>query len=1107
MADRYWVGGAGTWNSSSTARWSTTSGGAAGASAPTSSDNVIFDVNSGGTFTVTCAGSGACKSITISSGTVTFNVASTATNYFTCYGDISISAATAFTTTSANSYGIISHQSSAATVSVAFGSSTTNTQKVYFSANCGSSTSYTFCTAATQTFHSVSITTSATGTFTCAGSTITVDNQDRATSGVSDVFNILQTSALSVAGTTINMGSVTANGGNTIANFVIQCLNRATEPTATGLNITYVRAYYTTSWNTKWYNTFGDGFPFKFGAITLKSDNVNSHSLTGVYATNGIFSATNINVVYNSQSSNAMTFGGAFTLAGSQFSIDNSAATPTSATFSSTTTLSISNAIAGSLDLSTTSGDITFTGAVSVTGSATSISYTSFGTRNSGTVLFSSTYTSTYELLTGNFYNVTFTGAVSFTDPILGNPIYVQNNITISNAFSITQTSSASTYFYIADSSTGATLTTSSTTAAWTFTNAKIKFGFDAAMTITNPVSLVDNGGLYWSKSPFGSSAATAGTLTLSAALTSSGVSKYNILSSWTTNATSITEAGTLNLNDAVTLVNCQLSAGTITVAGGSAKNFAYSLSTPVPNNIPSIPFPLSDGPSTNCNYPEIHCDAFTLTSAAGTFSISGGGSAIYRTFVRPFRLNIGSVYSPSCTMTLPALTPTLIDVDFWRVTIAGAVTKPLTGTRLGNVGTLSSTITTATPKTVYWVGGAGAWTGAKWATSSGGTGAATNYPLPQDTVIVDENSGTGNTTYPASVRIGTIQCNKTGVSAAVGMYCNATNINTYGLPAYMWISGSISGVVGSSDLYIAGSTNVSAYNSFANAVSVNSSTTWGLQNIVIAGGSSSDTHTIDPKNIQMANRGGILFATSGTININSGLNIPFYLINDLTAEAYTLTFGSSVSYFGSTAFDYFPYGYSEVGGYIGGYRFGKYAASVNYGSVYLINQYFAPSPTSANTAYSVSTTEVDATGASTVGNIIFDQNSSTLATKYQLTVDRATTILNLNVTTSAVNIPNPTSLRVTHNGTTPWNISMYSFTVTYTGTVTFIEMTQQFGAGVPQFVKLGGGNVSVSGVNVTSIKASPTNTWYTTGTLSGTTTGWNASAGPTSKGGFLLFQ
>lgn len=46
MANRYWVGGTGTWTSTSTANWAATSGGAAGASAPTAIDDVIFDAGS-----------------------------------------------------------------------------------------------------------------------------------------------------------------------------------------------------------------------------------------------------------------------------------------------------------------------------------------------------------------------------------------------------------------------------------------------------------------------------------------------------------------------------------------------------------------------------------------------------------------------------------------------------------------------------------------------------------------------------------------------------------------------------------------------------------------------------------------------------------------------------------------------------------------------------------------------------------------------------------------------------------------------------------------------------------------------------------------------------
>ena len=70
MANRYWVGGTGTWNTSSTTNWSATSGGASGASVPTTADSVFFD--QAGTYTVTLSGSGLrCLDFTTSAGTVT----------------------------------------------------------------------------------------------------------------------------------------------------------------------------------------------------------------------------------------------------------------------------------------------------------------------------------------------------------------------------------------------------------------------------------------------------------------------------------------------------------------------------------------------------------------------------------------------------------------------------------------------------------------------------------------------------------------------------------------------------------------------------------------------------------------------------------------------------------------------------------------------------------------------------------------------------------------------------------------------------------------------------------------------------------------------------
>lgn len=69
MATRYWVGGTGTWDATSTANWSTTSGGAAGASAPVAADTAIFDANSG-TGTCTTAAGATATTVTLNSATL-----------------------------------------------------------------------------------------------------------------------------------------------------------------------------------------------------------------------------------------------------------------------------------------------------------------------------------------------------------------------------------------------------------------------------------------------------------------------------------------------------------------------------------------------------------------------------------------------------------------------------------------------------------------------------------------------------------------------------------------------------------------------------------------------------------------------------------------------------------------------------------------------------------------------------------------------------------------------------------------------------------------------------------------------------------------------------
>jgi hypothetical protein len=71
MALRYWVGGDGTWDATSTLNWAASSGGAGGQSAPTSTDDVVFDANSGTGITVTCS-SAVCATLTATAFNGTF---------------------------------------------------------------------------------------------------------------------------------------------------------------------------------------------------------------------------------------------------------------------------------------------------------------------------------------------------------------------------------------------------------------------------------------------------------------------------------------------------------------------------------------------------------------------------------------------------------------------------------------------------------------------------------------------------------------------------------------------------------------------------------------------------------------------------------------------------------------------------------------------------------------------------------------------------------------------------------------------------------------------------------------------------------------------------
>lgn len=182
--------------------------------------------------------------------------------------------------------------------------------------------------------------------------------------------------------------------------------------------------------------------------------------------------------------------------------------------------------------------------------------------------------------------------------------------------------------------------------------------------------------------------------------------------------------------------------------------------------------------------------------------------------------LSISTNIRSNITLTVGTWT-TKSDVDFLNVTAAGA-SAPWSGTRLGNCGN-NSNISFAAGKTVYWnLAGAALSTDTGWATTSGGTPAAANFPLPQDTAVIDNNSaGTSiqmNSLFGAisastrtssfSINFGFNYCtgnwnSGSGItlSGGTGVFCGSNQTFTYSGPA------SSSGfVIGNSQTFTFGS-------------------------------------------------------------------------------------------------------------------------------------------------------------------------------------------------------------------------------------------------------------------------------------------------------------
>jgi hypothetical protein len=337
---------------------------------------------------------------------------------------------------------------------------------------------------------------------------------------------------------------------------------------------------------------------------------------------------------------------------------------------------------------------------------------------------------------------------------------------------------------------------------------------------------------------------------------------------------------------------NLTLTAGTSTInCTGSNASFAgggLTYSTVGLTSTTNGAFFLITGVNTflnlNISAPTVGVKTVSIlqnNTITGTLT-ANGGSYNARTFI--YTDASGTV------STITAAAVALAYCDFQDITAAGA-SGTWSGTSFGNCGG-NSNITFTTVKTVYWnLAGAQNWSATGWATSSGGTPAAANFPLAQDTAVFDNTgSVTGTITVNSAWNIGTLD-----MSTRTSAMTLATSTN---LPLIYgsWKNGSGTTLTGTGELVFSGRSATqqitSSGKTFTQKININA-----VSNTV---------QLIDALTSSISVG---LILNSGTININGQtltvvkFNAATFITRNLTFNGGTLAItGTGVAFTGDTS-------------------------------------------------------------------------------------------------------------------------------------------------------------------------------------------------------------
>ena len=763
MANRFWVGGTGTWNTTSTTNWSTASGGASGASVPTAADSVFFD--QAGTYTVTMTGALNCLDITVSAGTVTFATGTTPT--LSIAGSMSLLAGTVWSANGAITFTATTTGKTVTTSGVTIaGSMAFNGAgggwTLGSALTCNSAIGLTTGTFDTSSSGNYAVTAT---NFSAAGSATRTINFNASTitlTGTNGFNGGLATGITFNAGTSqINLSNVTttlSTPGLTFYNVAFTSTTTAGTRVVTGANT---------------YNNFAVTAPSTAGVATVTFDS--KQIINGTLSTTGT--------------------------AGNQ------------RVFFASATYGIAQDLAVNVTPSLTDAD--FRG-IYVTGTAAPISGTRIGNRGEcRNITFSTPKTVYLNAATdlgwsGNAWASSSGGAVNTNNFPLPQDTAVINNTSTTTGLTF---SSSITYLPTVDCSTrtnALSFTVNANTVYGSWTNGSgISFNgvntltfqgggtqtiTSAGKTFSGPITIDTYGGTVQLADALNIGAntltVTNGTFTTAGyAVTAGGMSSnnsnvrtinlgastvtVNSSSAFTfTNTTNLTfNAGTSTINAGPEAANNQ-----VTVDAGPGLSF-YNMRVEGSSLVASSIL----GANTFNNL-TIVCRSFIDTPMAYTFNANqtvngtltvSGVSATKRVFIR------SNTLGTQRTITAASIAAT--DCDFRDIAIAGAASGA-SPTRAGDCGG-NSGITFPAPKTVYWnlAGAYNYWSFTGWATSSGGAPAVNNFPLAQDTAVFDNAGAAVTVDIQTTWNIGTVDAsNRTSA-----MSLQATSSNFGGAVVY----------------------------------------------------------------------------------------------------------------------------------------------------------------------------------------------------------------------------------------------------------------------------------------------------------------------------------